>query len=351
MRAYIDRIESILAADRARFILPTPYFLFRKSIPVFDLPMRTKCPQGAGANFEYKHVQGYYAQPQGYRQRHARRPCGTGARRPRFVCKGQPKAAGVPPCVAPRARCRATSGEPAGRLAYLGAGGHGFFSRRFFPAMRRGLCFAGPSPCSSPGPGPTCMIVVSLQPGSIVTVLVSESVWGRYDRIFWFRSNPFPAAREPLCTGPQPTGPFVCCSLRVCHSTWRQAVQVPGRCGSRGSSPVCGSRFPGMRKARDWSRSVSLAPRATEHLGLRPGRGHFSVTAEKIWVFPSFGNSFGVPHPGTYLLACSPGGGFQPCGLIAPPPHKPWPVRWGVSPLQTGHGNAAMDGHLASPAL
>ena len=34
------------------------------------------------------------------------------------------------------------------------------------------------------------MIMVFLRPGSIVTVLVSESVWGRYDYIFWFRSKP-----------------------------------------------------------------------------------------------------------------------------------------------------------------
>ena len=46
------------------------------------------------------------------------------------------------------------------------------------------------------------MIMVSLQPDSIVTVLVSESVWSRYDRIFWFRSNPSPAARERHCAGP-----------------------------------------------------------------------------------------------------------------------------------------------------
>ena len=140
----------------------------------------------------------------------------------------------------------------------------------FFPGDFRPPCAVNPQrvspkPCSAAAPEPMCMTMVSLQPGSIVTVLVSEAVWGRYDRIFWFRSNPSPASREPPCTGPQPTGPFVCCSLRVCHSTWRQAVQVPGRCGSRGSSPVCGSRFPGMRKARDWSRSASLAPRATAH--------------------------------------------------------------------------------------
>lgn len=36
------------------------------------------------------------------------------------------------------------------------------------------------------GLGPKCMTTVPLQPGSIVTLLVSEAVWGRYDRIFGF---------------------------------------------------------------------------------------------------------------------------------------------------------------------
>ena len=156
-----------------------------------------------------------------------------------------------------------TSSGPAGRFTYLGAEDHGFFSRQILPATRRWLCFAGPSPCSSPGFKPMCKITVSLQPGSIVTVLVSEAVWMRYDRIFWFRSNPSPAAREPLYVDPQLNGPIVRCYPRVCHITWRQADRVPGRCGSRGSSPVFGPRFPCTHKARDWSRSASLAPRAT----------------------------------------------------------------------------------------
>ena len=46
------------------------------------------------------------------------------------------------------------------------------------------------------------------------------------------------------------------------------------------------------------TRHSTPCPSPVEHLGLRLGRGHLSVTAEKIWVFPSFGNSFGVPHPG-----------------------------------------------------
>ena len=92
--------------------------------------------------------------------------------------------------------------------------------------MRRICGQADPKPYSSPGLEPTCMIMAFPQPGSIVTVLVSESVWRRYDRIFWLRSNHSPVSREPLCTGPQPTGPVMHHSLRVCYSTWRQAVRA-----------------------------------------------------------------------------------------------------------------------------
>jgi hypothetical protein len=103
----------------------------------------------------------------------------------------------------------------------------------FFPGDFRPPCAGNPQrvapkPCSAPGLGAVCMTMASPQPGSIVTVLVSEAVWRRYDRIFWFRSNPSPAAREPLCAGPRPTGPVVLCSSRVCHSTWRQASRAPG---------------------------------------------------------------------------------------------------------------------------
>ena len=208
---------------------------------------------------------GSHLHRQDYRRPHAWRPCVTGSRGPRFVCRDLLQAVAVPLCNTPRARYGGTSGGPARHPSYLGAEGHGFFSRRFSLAMRRACGLPDTTPCSSLGLGPMCMTVVPQQPDSIVTVLVSEAVWERYDRIFRFRSNPFPAAREPPCLGPQPIGPVVHHSPRVCHSTWRQTVRAPRRCGSRGSSPVCGSHFPCMRKARDWSRSASFVPRVTAH--------------------------------------------------------------------------------------
>ena len=133
------------ASDRAWFILPIPYLVhtsdpilsFRGSIPDLGLiaAHTNLCLaepwSGCGRDSSSR------AQPQGSRRRHALRPCGTGTRRPRFVCRGQPAAAGVPFHIAPRARRVATSGGPAERLSHLGAEGHAFFFRRFSLAMRR----------------------------------------------------------------------------------------------------------------------------------------------------------------------------------------------------------------------
>ena len=167
-----------------------------------------------------------------------------------FICRGKPAAVVVPLNIASRARHRGISSGPAGRPSDLGAEGHGFFSRRISPAMHKGCGRAVPKPCSLPGLDTVCMTVEPSQLDSIVTVLVSESVWERYN-IFWFRSNPSPAARERYCTGPQPTGPVVHRFPQVCHSTQWQADRMPRRCGSRGSSPVCGPHFPGVHAARD----------------------------------------------------------------------------------------------------
>ena len=112
-------------------------FMFRGSIPMFGFPKLTGDPQCPAPFSGCRHVMGSHLHRQDYCRPHAWRPCGTGARRPRFVCRGQPKAAIVPPCIAPCARREATGGGPAGCLADLGARGHGFFSWRFSPAMCR----------------------------------------------------------------------------------------------------------------------------------------------------------------------------------------------------------------------
>ena len=118
-------------------IPPTPYFLFCKSIPVFGIVAVLLNDNIAAAVSGCGRHSSPHAQPLGPGQRHGRRPCDTGSRRPRFVCRGQPAAAAVPFHIAPRARRVATSGGPAGCSSDLGAEGHGFFLRRFLPAMRR----------------------------------------------------------------------------------------------------------------------------------------------------------------------------------------------------------------------
>ena len=142
------------------------------------------------------HHSGQRAQPLGPDRRHVRRPCGTGSRWLYFVRMDRPTATGAPLIMALCASRNAASGGPAGRLAYVGPEGHAFFSTRFLLAMRRVCGPLGTGPCISPGLDTVCMIMVSQQPGSIVTVLVSEAVWKRYDRIFGFGATPLRCHRS-----------------------------------------------------------------------------------------------------------------------------------------------------------
>ena len=85
--------------------------------------------------------------------------------------------------------------------------------------------------------------------------------------LFAVSEQPFPGITEAPLRGPAAHWSR-CASLPgVCHITWRQAVWAPGRCGSQGSSPVCGPHFPCMRRARDWSFSASFVPRFAAHHG------------------------------------------------------------------------------------
>ena len=78
--------------------------------------------------------------------------------------------------VAPRARHGGTSSGPAGYPSDLGAEGHGFFPQRILPAMRRGHGQSGPKPCSAPVLATVCIVMMPVQPGSIVTVLIGLGV-------------------------------------------------------------------------------------------------------------------------------------------------------------------------------
>ena len=128
-------------------------------------------------------------------------------------------------------------------------------------------CVAKPTqlPAVHWGLGPCARLWCLCSPARSQPFWSWESVWGRYDRIFRFRSNTSPASRESHYPSPQPTGPVVHRSPPATHSTRPQAVWAPGLCGSRGLSLVCGPHFPCMRKPRGWSRPASLAPRVAAH--------------------------------------------------------------------------------------
>ena len=143
--------------------------------------------------------------------------------------------------------------------------------------MHKGLGQAVPKPCSKPAPGPMCTIMVSLQPSSIVTILVSESVWGRY---IWphFAVSEHPPSGS---TGASLRGRAAYWSRCASLPTWRQAVWVMW---VPRLSLVYGPHFPGMRAALVPFCVLRAAYHSTQcpspvgHLGLRLGRGHFSVT-------------------------------------------------------------------------
>ena len=258
--------------DRTLFILPIPNLghasdpILRFASPYLRsallLPGRTSiiCEQFLAASKTWAHV------PWGPRRRHAHQPCNTGPWRLHFVCWSKPLTAGVPLGVAPRIRRRATSGGPAGRSGRSGCGG----SRFYFLAIR-----PRHAQCVRPVRSQTLQ-----RTGAWAYFLVSE--------------QPLPGITGASSRGPQPTGPVVHNSMRATHSTRRQAVWAPGRCGSRGSSPVRELLLLGVNAARDWSRSASLAPRVTAFLpesGGTPGPPSRlgSFFSHRITVFPSFG--------------------------------------------------------------
>ena len=113
--------------------------------------------------------------------------------------------------------------------AQVGAGGH-VFPRRIFFGMRRGHGLVATGPCSSSMPMSANAAVVSPQPGSIVTVLVSEDVFrsrygGGLTAFRGFGATPPRHHGIPFARALIPLDLF-CVAHRVCHSTWRQAVWV-----------------------------------------------------------------------------------------------------------------------------
>ena len=153
--------------------------------------------------------------------------------------------------------------------------------------MRGGCGPLGTGPCSSPGLGPMCMIMVFLRPGSIVTVWSRSRYEGGMNAFFGFGANPPRHHGSPLC------GPAVhwsrCVSLPMCMfqhlvvgclSVWAMWVPRVINCFWQRGVLVFGPHFLHAHTAWDWSRSASLVSRVAAtlhpspvgHLGLRLGR-------------------------------------------------------------------------------
>ena len=229
----------------------------------------------------YRQCSNFHAQLPGSRRRHAWRPCGTGARRPRFACRGKLAAAVVPLCVTPRTRGGGISSGPAWRPDDLGAKGHGFFYRRFFPAMRRTHNRFKSGPCPGSAPGSENAIMDSWHPCSPAR---SQPIWSRsrygsgMTAFFGFGATPPRQHGSPCSSLVQ-----LCIALHV----------PPGGRPSVCPSDVCPEGHPPfVGRVSVHAQCPGLVTRATHHstpcpspvrrLGLRLGRGHFSVTAEKI---------------------------------------------------------------------
>ena len=169
--------------------------------------------------------------------------------------------------------------------------------------MRRVRGPLGTGPCSSPGLGPTCKTMVSFQPGSIVTVSVSESVWGRYDRIFGFGATP---PRQHGSLSERACGPLVplCVAPHVCAiAPGSRPVGCPTDVGPPFLARVfrvCMQSMTGPVLCSSCHVLQHTTPESSRTPGPPAGPGW--IFSHRSSVFPSFGGSFGAPHPGTVSL-------------------------------------------------
>ena len=150
-----------------------------------------------------------------------------------------------------------------------------------------------------------CMIMVSAQPGLIVTVLVFNRFFFGMTAFYGFGGtspmrpgSPFVRARIPLV--PLCVAPCMCATAPGGGPLGR-----PDDVGPEGHLSFLGRIFRACAKPRT---GPVLRPsrHASQHTisesNARPGPpagpGSFFGHCGKIWVFPSFGDSFGAPHPG-----------------------------------------------------
>ena len=101
---------------------------------------------------------------------------------------------------------------------------------------------------------------------------------------------------------------LLCVAIHACATLpGGRPIGSPGDVGPEGRPPFLARVFrartkPGTGPVLRHSRHVPqhTMPGSGRAPGLPAGPGSFFGHCGKIWVFPSFGNSFGVPHPGMY---------------------------------------------------
>ena len=286
-------------------ILSSPYFWFCRSVPDFGPATALVIKECFKSVRGCEHHPSPRAQPWGPDRRRARRPCGTGSRWLYFICRDQPAAAGAPSIVALCASRDAASGGPAGFLAYVGAEGHVFFYRRFSPAMRREPPKSGSQTLQRTGARAHVH-----DHGVFAAWLDRNRFWfrRRYGRgmtaFFGFgathsrwRGSFFARARSPLV--PLCVAPHACAT-----APGSRPVGCPADVGPEGHPPFSGRIFractqPGTGPV------LHPSPHTLQHTTPESGRtpgapaGPGWIFSHRSSVFPSFGDSFGVPHPGT----------------------------------------------------
>ena len=165
--------------------------------------------------------------------------------------------------------------------------------------MRRARDQPDTTPCSSLALGLMCMIMVSLQPGLIVTVLVSESVWRRYDRIFGFGATP---PRRHGTVIARVFSPLVPSCIAPCVCTTElggSSIGRPGDVGPQGHPSFVGRIFRACANPRSspvLHPSCHVLHHTKPESGKAPGppAGPGWILSHRSSLFPSFG----VPHPG-----------------------------------------------------
>ena len=124
---------------------------------------------------------------------------------------------------------------------------------------------------------------------------------------FGFGATP-PRQHESLFMWTRNSTVLLCVAIHACATLpGGRPIGSPGDVGPEGRPPFVGRVFracakpgtgPVLRPSHHALQHTMPESRRTP--GPPAGPGWIFGHCGKTWVFPSFGNSFGVPHPGTY---------------------------------------------------